>query len=119
MQRIFRVPAGFMRNKTQERIEELARERAVAAIDLALVEDGIEIGKQMMAEMIATYSINSSPGTSPGVATTARDSAGPSATASDAVDPRNGATRAPAQEAPPGGGYLNEVRSLSATPRQG
>ena len=54
-QRIFRVPAGFMRNKTQERVEELARERAVAAIDLALVEDGIEIGKKMMAEMIATY----------------------------------------------------------------
>ena len=55
VQRIFRVPAGFMRNKTQERIEELARERAAAAIDLALVEDGIEIGKKMMAEMIATY----------------------------------------------------------------
>ena len=55
-QRIFRVPAGFMRNKTQERIEELARERAATAIDLALVEDGIEIGKRMMAEMMATYS---------------------------------------------------------------
>jgi rubrerythrin len=55
-QRIMRVPAGFMRNKTQERIEELARERAVTTIDLALVEDGIEIGKKMMAEMIATYS---------------------------------------------------------------
>ena len=54
-QRILRVPAGFMRNKTQERVEELARERAATAIDLALVEDGIEIGKQMMAEMIATY----------------------------------------------------------------
>jgi hypothetical protein len=54
-QRILRVPAGFMRNKTQERIEELARERGAAAIDLALVEDGIEIGKKMMAEMIATY----------------------------------------------------------------
>ena len=39
-QRILRVPAGFMRNKTQERIEELARERAAAAIDLALVEEG-------------------------------------------------------------------------------
>ena len=62
-QRIFRVPAGFMRNKTQERIEELARERAAAAIDLALVEEGIEIGKQMMAEMIATYP---SPGTAAG-----------------------------------------------------
>src|SRR5437868_13897255 len=56
VQRIFRVPAGFMRNKTQERVEELARERAAAAIDLTLVEDGIEFGKKMMAEMIATYS---------------------------------------------------------------
>jgi len=54
--RILRVPAGFMRNKTQERIEELARERGVKGIDLALVEDGIELGKKMMAEMIATYS---------------------------------------------------------------
>jgi hypothetical protein len=107
VQRIFRVPAGFMRSKTQERIEELARERAAAAIDLALVEDGIEIGKQMMAEMIATYS------------TTTRESAVRSAAVSDAVDPRNGTTPAPAQEAPAGGGYLNEVRSLSATPREG
>jgi hypothetical protein len=55
-QRIMRVPAGFMRNKTQERIEELARERNVEGIDLALVEDGIELGKKMMAEMISTYS---------------------------------------------------------------
>jgi hypothetical protein len=54
-QRILRVPAGFMRNKTQERIEELARERAASAIDLSLVEEGIELGKKMMAEMIATY----------------------------------------------------------------
>ncbi len=55
MQRIMRVPAGFMRNKTQERVEELAREREATGIDLALVEDGIELGKKMMAEMIATY----------------------------------------------------------------
>ena len=55
-QRILRVPAGFMRNKTQERIEELARERDAKGIDLALVEEGIEMGKKMMAEMIATYS---------------------------------------------------------------
>jgi nucleotide-binding universal stress UspA family protein len=94
VQRVFRVPAGFMRNKTQERVEELARERAAAAIDLALVEDGIEFGKKMMAEMIATYSAT---GTSPGVSATARDSAQ--------------ATSTPAQEPPAGGGYLNEVRS--------
>ena len=52
-QRILRVPAGFMRNKTQERVEGIARERALTAIDLALVEEGIEIGKKIMAEVIA------------------------------------------------------------------
>ncbi len=91
-QRVFRVPAGFMRNKTQERIEELARERGVATIDLALVEDGIEIGKRMMAEMIATYT----PPTSP---------AGAGAAAA--------ASSAPVRESPAANGsdYLNEVRS--------
>jgi hypothetical protein len=81
-----------MRNKTQERIEELARERDVATIDLALVEDGIEIGKQMMAEMISTYSPPSSAaGASPSAA----------------------AAGAPARETPAANGsaYLNEVRS--------
>ena len=96
-QRIFRVPAGFMRAKTQERIEELARERAVSSIDLALVEDGIEIGKKMMAEMIATY---------PGAPNTAKPAA-PSV-----------AGGAP-QQAPAasGGGYLNEVSAMNAAPR--
>ena len=94
LQRIFRVPAGFMRNKTQERVEELARERAVTGIDLALVEDGIEFGKKMMAEMIANYS---APGTSPAVAATTR--------------PAVPAAPAPVQEPPAAGGYLNEVRS--------
>jgi hypothetical protein len=89
-QRIFRVPAGFMRSQTQERIEALARERGAAAIDLALVEEGIEIGKRMMAEMIASYS---PPAKGAGSGTAA---AAPSA---------------PAPDARPGGsGYLNEVR---------
>jgi len=97
-QRILRVPAGFMRNQTQERIEELARERAATAIDLALVEEGIEIGKRMMAEMIANYP---SQGKAPvgqgsaGVATAARESAA-SATTSN------------------GSGYLNEVSARPA-----
>jgi hypothetical protein len=127
VQRIFRVPAGFMRNKTQERIEQLARERradlsAVAlakveasgeggAIDLALVEDGIEFGKKMMAEMIATYSTASPGGFAPPDP--------PSPSLAGAPPPRSApAAPAPAQEAPADGGYLNEVRSLSATPRQ-
>src|SRR3954447_22442402 len=79
-QRILRVPAGFMRNKTQERIEELARERAATAIDLALVEDGIEIGKRMMAEMIATYP-SSSPSSGAPSAVSAATTAGTPAVA--------------------------------------
>jgi nucleotide-binding universal stress UspA family protein len=89
-QRILRVPAGFMRNKTQERIEELARERAVTAIDLKLVEEGIEIGKQMMAEMIATYNGPPSTGAKPAAATP------------------------PAPATGSGNGYLNEVSPLNA-----
>ena len=100
-QRIFRVPAGFMRSQTQERIEELARERGAASIDLALVEAGIEIGKRMMAEMIATYQ---APGKSPATA------------AQVPADPSAAAPGAPAPEAPgtTGSGYLNEVSALSA-----
>jgi nucleotide-binding universal stress UspA family protein len=91
-QRIMRVPAGFMRNKTQERIEEVARERAATTIDLALVEEGIEIGKKMMAEMIATYSGPPSTEAKPAVGTTPTAGNG------------NGNGR----------GYLNEVSQISA-----
>jgi hypothetical protein len=52
VERILRVPAGFMRNRTQDRIEALAAERGVEAINLALVEDGIAVGRQMMEEML-------------------------------------------------------------------
>jgi hypothetical protein len=52
VERILRVPAGFMRNRTQDRIEALAAERGLDAISLALVEDGIAIGRQMMEEML-------------------------------------------------------------------
>jgi nucleotide-binding universal stress UspA family protein len=55
VERILRVPGGFMRNKTQERIEELVRQRDLREVDLAVVEDGLEIGRHMMAEMIGQY----------------------------------------------------------------
>jgi hypothetical protein len=75
-----------MRNQTQERIEELARERGTT-IDLELVGEGIEIGKRMMAEMIANYPSQRQNTT---VAPTARD----------------------ASQEGNGNGYLNEVRPL-------
>jgi hypothetical protein len=120
VQRIFRVPAGFMRSQTQERIEELARERAAAAIDLTLVEEGIEIGKRMMAEMIASYP---SQGKNPAAGTSAQVPAGlsaaPGAPAPEVPAAPRDAGAAPRPAAPAGGGYLNEVSSLSANPRQG
>ena len=53
-ERILRVPVGYMRDKTQQRAEKLAVERGVAVIDLALVEDGIEVGRLLMEELLAT-----------------------------------------------------------------
>jgi hypothetical protein len=136
VQRIFRVPAGFMRNKTQERVEELAQERRAealgegGAIDLALVEDGIEAGKKMMAEMIATYS-SSLPGgfappdpPSPSLAGAPSPRSAPAGRASGAPtheDPHgdvDAGAAPPTDSASSNNGYLNEVRSLSAAPRQ-
>ncbi len=51
--RVLRVPHGFMRERTQGRIEELAQERQLREIDLGLVETGIELGLDMMAEMVS------------------------------------------------------------------
>ncbi|MGD9765318.1 MAG: universal stress protein [Candidatus Binatia bacterium] len=59
--RVLRVPAGFMRNRTQQRIEHLARERGLDAIDIALVEEGIEYGRRQMEEMIQTYKQDPAP----------------------------------------------------------
>ena len=110
-QRILRVPAGFMRNQVQERVEELARERAAASIDLALVEEGIELGKQMMAAMISTYS---SSGASPGVAATTQASAGASAVTSSAPPVEASSAARDVSPAVNGSGYLNEVGARPA-----
>jgi hypothetical protein len=53
IERILRVPAGFMRDRTQARIEELAQRHGSQQVDLAGVEAGIELGLQTMAEMVA------------------------------------------------------------------
>jgi nucleotide-binding universal stress UspA family protein len=56
--RVLRVPAGFMRDKIQERVEELASERNLGTIDLDLVEEGIEQGRKVMEEMVRGYGNN-------------------------------------------------------------
>jgi hypothetical protein len=97
-QRILRVPAGFMRNKTQERVEALAKERAATTIELGLVEEAVEIGKRIMAETIAAY--NSNP------------------EAARAGRPASPAAPGAAPNVPKGGDYLNEVRAVPSSPHE-
>jgi len=54
-ERVLRVPAGFMRQRTQARVEELAAERTVETIGLELVEEGIDLGRKLMEQMIVGY----------------------------------------------------------------
>ena len=55
--RVLRVPSGFMRDRTQSRIEDLAHERALGEVDLALVEEGIDFGRQQMADMLKSQGV--------------------------------------------------------------
>jgi hypothetical protein len=52
--RLNRVPAGFMREMTREKIEKTAREKGVTTIDLALCEEGIDHARRTMSEVIAS-----------------------------------------------------------------
>jgi nucleotide-binding universal stress UspA family protein len=54
--RLHRVPEGFMRDITRTKIEEYARAQQLSVITLDAAEKGIEVGRQLMAEMIAGYS---------------------------------------------------------------
>jgi nucleotide-binding universal stress UspA family protein len=56
IQRLNRVPEGFMRDMTREKIEEYARQHDLSLVTLDVAEKGIEVGRQLMAEMIAGYS---------------------------------------------------------------
>ncbi len=55
VERILRVPAGFMRDRTQERVELVAREKHVPQIGIKTVEEGIALGRELMEQMIAAY----------------------------------------------------------------
>jgi hypothetical protein len=56
LDRLNRVPEGFMRDMTREKIEDYARQHEVPLVTLAVADKGIEVGRQLMAEMIAGYS---------------------------------------------------------------
>ena len=117
--RILRVPAGFMRNKTQERVEGLARERALTAIDLGLVEEGIEIGKKIMAEVIAAYP-NAGKGAAAGPPAPAGHGHSHEHKVAEAQSKNIADAQDKAQVVPAvGSGYLNEVSSQTVPQARG
>jgi nucleotide-binding universal stress UspA family protein len=65
LNRLHRVPEGFMRDMTREKIEDYARQHKVALVTLDVAEKGIEVGRQLMAEMIAGYSQAKKEGNNP------------------------------------------------------
>jgi len=66
LNRLNRVPEGFMRDMTREKIEEYARQHHVELVTLDVAEKGLEVGRQLMAEMIAGYSQAKKAGTGQG-----------------------------------------------------
>lgn len=54
-QRLARVPAGFMRNMTQTRIEDLARAKGCEVVTLDIAEEAIGMARQLMQESIGAY----------------------------------------------------------------
>jgi Proto-chlorophyllide reductase 57 kD subunit len=54
-QRLARVPAGFMRNMTRTRVENLAREKGCTTVTLETAEEAIGMARQLMQETIGTY----------------------------------------------------------------
>lgn len=55
--RLSRVPAGFMREKTQERIEDWALNNQIESITMEIVEKGLELGKKAMESFLEEQGI--------------------------------------------------------------
>jgi nucleotide-binding universal stress UspA family protein len=53
--RICRVPAGFMRDMTRDKVEEFGGNKGVREVNLELCEEGIAEGRRMMTEMMGQY----------------------------------------------------------------
>ncbi len=66
--RLFRVPLGFMRQRTQARAEALAAERQATAIDLDMVEAALDQGREAMEQFIAEQAALSTIARAPGSA---------------------------------------------------
>jgi hypothetical protein len=53
--RISRVPIGFMRDMTREKVEQFATGKHMDFVDITVCEEGIAEGRRMMAEALGNY----------------------------------------------------------------
>lgn len=117
VERILRVPAGFMRDRTQERVELVAREKHVSRIGIKTVEEGIELGRELMEQMIAAYEIGKGDGTQASAVAEAETKAATTAGRCPfSALAEAGASEAQVEAAKDAkaGTYLNEVGLMSA-----
>ena len=103
--RLLRVPFGFMRDRTQTGIEEIAREQGKTTIDLKLVEAGLELGRKRMREMLSAVTFPEGKGS---VSSPHGDSAAAPETASARCPALEKQVRQEAEEH-----SLNEVGTMS------
>ena len=115
VERLFRVPAGYMRDKAQERTEKLARERGLAAIEVALLEEGIEVGRLLMEELLDTNDSSPAAATAPAPdSATAQKEEGRCPFAGMAAGSRSKTDGSNGKEGHDLRLYLNEVGFMSA-----
>ena len=117
IERILRVPAGFMRDRTQERVELVASEKHVPTIGIKTVEEGIALGRELMEQMIAAYEIGKGEGTQASEVAEAEAKAATSAGRCPfSALAEAGASEAQVEAAKDAkaGAYLNEVGLMSA-----
>jgi nucleotide-binding universal stress UspA family protein/Zn finger protein HypA/HybF involved in hydrogenase expression len=107
VERLFRVPVGFMRQRTQARAEQLAGESQAERVDLARVEAALDQGRDAMEEFIEQQSAESA-------RTEPAEAAKPPAGKCPWHDAASDIVRKPdAASAARDGLYLNEVGLMS------
>ncbi len=127
IERVLRVPAGFMRDRTQKSVEGIAAERGSGEVTIELVEEGIAFGLEQMKQMIGAAAGGASPHVEADGAESAKPSVSSGAAQPEAAEPAAAeecpvpeAARAPADNRgfEAGQPALNEVSVMTEMERR-
>jgi len=114
VERLFRVPVGFMRQRTQQRAETLSVERGAERVELEMVEAALDQGRVAMGQFIADQTVESEKTAEAGSAPAAEPKTDTPAGKCPWHDAAADVVRKPdAASAARDGLYLNEVGLMS------